>query len=150
MFLHILLVLPIIESANIVINEYTVKQVKLDDDMINKVLINIFPKDKVIEMKTGNETPFNSGEENLEQDDLAGSFMIPHFENEGQKRFRKVSNRVKPGKFNIDRDKIEPDKVMKATGDLDPDPLMLLSDLVVKLLDFLPAQLKLRRVNSEN
>lgn len=154
MLLHFILLLPTIHTSNIVINHYSVKQVKqvkLDDDMMNKVLVKIFPKNevqlKMVNDSLGNETDIDTSDE--DGLNFGGGMMVPTYEQAGQKRFKKISNRVDPEKYSVrdnnNNNMEKKDRTSDAGDDEDnSDPMLLLSNLVVKLMEYLPPKLKLK------
>lgn len=114
-------------GAGIVINDYSVTQVKIDDEMIDKVLDNILPQEEIkmkaeasIEEEAGEETPSMSG------------LDTPKYENLGQKRFKKIASPGTMERFRV-QDNITPVRKKVHRG-----PVALLSDLVMSFLTVLP------------
>ncbi|PZC74670.1 hypothetical protein B5X24_HaOG207389 [Helicoverpa armigera] len=149
MFIHMLLLLPTVEPANLVINEYSMKQVKVDNKLIDQILANIFPEHDDVFQKEGFKgiVKFNAEpdpEEANAEVEKANGFLKPSFETQGQTRFKKITNRASEAKFNLRGTNLNKSEVkMKAVDDSsEKDPMYFLSKLVIKLMEYLPPKFK--------
>ncbi|CAD0205164.1 unnamed protein product [Chrysodeixis includens] len=140
MLLHFILLLPAIHTSKIVINQYSMKQVKLDDDMINQVLLTIFPKKQVALREFINSLTNISEYGSMEDELNFAGVVVPTYEQVGQKRFKKIK-RVDPVKYSVRAEDNMDTQVRSYTSyeeNDNTDPILLLSKLVVKLMQFLP------------
>uniref|UniRef100_A0A2A4JUE5 Uncharacterized protein n=1 Tax=Heliothis virescens TaxID=7102 RepID=A0A2A4JUE5_HELVI len=154
MFIHMLLLLPTVEPAKLVINEYSMKEVKVDKNLLDKVLSNLFPEHKDGIQEKGHIVKFNNEPEPEEvqnsehsEEESTNGFVKPTFDTKGQTRFKKITNRISGDKFNLRGTNLtsKSEVKMKTTDDdsFEQDPLYILSKLVVKLLDYLPPKYKI-------
>ncbi|PZC74669.1 hypothetical protein B5X24_HaOG207388 [Helicoverpa armigera] len=120
MFVYLLLLLPNIETANVIIKEYSITEVKVAGNALVQVLTK----------------PIDDEQSHLRKKDQEGmlkllgtGFMVPTFENDKQTRFRKIRHGHRPVKFKLG---------MRDGGGNQTQPWILLIRLFTKLLEYAP------------
>lgn len=153
MFIHLLLILPTIEAANLLIKEFSIKQVSIDDNVIKKLFLNspidvetlrqrgqfrvvpqpsmgmLGPKKYPIILNT-TPKPTEKFASKIPKDILKN---LPVFVNSGLKRFKKI-HRDKVTGQHVSRNGLK----MDAKDGVDSNSYNRVRTIIIHVVDSLP------------
>lgn len=130
MFVYLLLLLPRVEAGDLDVLERSISEFK-DADVIVNAIMSVLFRDDGDDLNKGNTGYDEDNSPELQKE----GFMRPYFDNFGQTRYKKIDTQGDNTKYDVR-------SVVKMNARNEPDTLMLLNKLVLRLAEVMSPEEK--------